>query len=73
GYLGFPNHPFANYYPPWVKDPAAYGLKSSKSVNSDTSSLSLILILLGSTILATEVLINKKFISKEMITKLIKR
>jgi glucose/arabinose transport system substrate-binding protein len=26
GYLGFPGHPFAGYYPPWVTNPAAYGL-----------------------------------------------
>ncbi|MFB6470630.1 MAG: glucose ABC transporter substrate-binding protein GlcS [Vulcanisaeta sp. AZ3] len=26
GYMGFPGHPFAGYYPPWATDPAAYGL-----------------------------------------------
>lgn len=63
GYLGFPNHPFGNYYPPWVKDPAKYGVKSNSMNNSDV----IIPILLISGVLpVTNTLIrvyfNKKYI-----------
>ena len=34
GYLGFPGHPFADYYPPWVTNPAAYGLDPSHENNA---------------------------------------
>ncbi|AOL16536.1 ABC transporter substrate-binding protein [Sulfolobus sp. A20] len=69
GYLGFPNHPFANYYPPWVMNPMAYGLKSSKSVNVNAGIL-IISLLGGSVILLNEVIkreylnVNFTFIKK---------
>ncbi|BCS93614.1 glucose ABC transporter substrate-binding protein GlcS [Metallosphaera javensis (ex Sakai et al. 2022)] len=46
GYLGFPNHPFADYYPPWVTNPSAYGLDLSSQQTSNNSALVLILPLL---------------------------
>ncbi|MCY0859362.1 MAG: glucose ABC transporter substrate-binding protein GlcS, partial [Sulfolobaceae archaeon] len=59
GYLGFPGHPFADYYPPWVKDPAAYEPKSNNSSNSTL----FILPLLAGGVLALDIL-NKNYLNK---------
>ncbi|TRM83272.1 ABC transporter substrate-binding protein [Sulfolobus sp. A20-N-F6] len=65
GYLGFPNHPFANYYPPWVTNPAAYGLKSSKSDNNNSFMwIPLMLVLLGSVTLVSDVSTSKGYFKR---------
>ncbi|WP_229570200.1 glucose ABC transporter substrate-binding protein GlcS [Saccharolobus caldissimus] len=62
GYMGFPGHPFANYYPPWVTDPAAYGLKqTTKEYSGNANSLlPAILIIIGS-MMITDTLIRKYY------------
>jgi hypothetical protein len=55
GYLGFPGHPFANYYPPWVMNPSMYGLKQTTSKQSNVGgsiAISMILIITGSLMIA---------------------
>jgi glucose/arabinose transport system substrate-binding protein len=51
GYLGFPGHPFAGYYPPWVGNPSAYGLTS---YSQPSRSVSTYAILAGTVIVVPE-------------------
>jgi glucose/arabinose transport system substrate-binding protein len=71
GYMGFPGHPFANYYPPWVTDPAAYGLKQTTKDYGNNSNVLLpaISIIVGF-IIITDILIKKYY--NQNILKLLK-
>ncbi|AWR95712.1 hypothetical protein [Acidianus brierleyi] len=60
GYMGWPGHPFGNYYPPWVKstDP-------SKSVSSENSTaVTPLVLLLLPVLLVPEVFQSKIYLIK---------
>ncbi|BDB99946.1 glucose ABC transporter substrate-binding protein GlcS [Saccharolobus caldissimus] len=67
GYLGFPGHPFANYYPPWVMNPSMYGLKQSTSKQSNVGgiTISMILIITGSLMIADT--ISRRYFERSII------
>jgi hypothetical protein len=58
GYLGFPGHPFAGYYPPWVTNPSAYGLNTNTRQTSNSTILFLLPFLALSPAIAN---IDKKY------------
>ncbi|QXJ31093.1 glucose ABC transporter substrate-binding protein GlcS [Saccharolobus shibatae] len=58
GYLGFPGHPFAGYYPPWVTNPSAYGLNNNMHKTSNSTILFLLPFLVLSPAIAS---IDKKY------------